>query len=114
MQLPTTTKPAALGAVVGAIGLAVIGFTWGGWMTAGKAAAAAADQAQTAVVAALLPICMQQAGVDPETAAKVALIKDAPSYQRSDLVMKSGWATMPGAADADRNVARACAEALSK
>lgn len=114
MDFPSSTKPAAMGAVAGAVALAIVGFTWGGWMTASKAAMAASNQSEAAVVAALLPICVQQAGADPNTVAKIAEIKGASSYQRSEMVTNAGWATMPGATGADRGVARACAEALTK
>ena len=38
MQAPAQLKPALWGAVGGAIALAIVGFTWGGWMTGGKSA----------------------------------------------------------------------------
>lgn len=34
-------------------------------------------------------------------------------YKRGEMLMDTGWATMPGAAEADRNVAKACMEALA-
>ncbi len=37
MQVPSETKPALWGAAGGAIALAIVGFTWGGWMTTGTA-----------------------------------------------------------------------------
>lgn len=40
MKFPPETKPALLGAVGGAIALAIYGFTWGGWVGAGTAEAA--------------------------------------------------------------------------
>ena len=33
MQIPTWVKPAVYGAGAGAVALAIIGFTWGGWVT---------------------------------------------------------------------------------
>jgi hypothetical protein len=46
-------KPACWGAAGGAIALAIIGFTWGGWVTGGHAK----TLADAAVTAALVPIC---------------------------------------------------------
>jgi hypothetical protein len=112
MNVPVWIKPALMGAVVGAIALAIVGFKFGGWMTAGKAAMAASDEANVQVVAALLPICMEQSGKDPKLDETIAKLKDAPSYQRADVVMKAGWATMPGATDANQQVAMACAGKL--
>ncbi len=37
MNIPIETKPALWGLAGGALALAVIGFTWGGWITAGTA-----------------------------------------------------------------------------
>ena len=35
MQVPAQVKPAAWGAVGGAIAAMIIGFAWGGWVTGG-------------------------------------------------------------------------------
>jgi hypothetical protein len=112
MNLPTWTKPSIVGAIVGAIAITVVGFGWGGWLTAGKADVAADTRANAAVVAALLPICIQQADQDPAFVARRANLEGAPSYQRSTMVMEAGWATMPGTTDANQRLARACAEQL--
>jgi len=37
MKLPIETKPALWGAACGAIALAIVGFSWGGWVTGKKA-----------------------------------------------------------------------------
>ena len=112
MNAPDWAKPAMMGAVAGAIGLSIVGFSWGGWMTAKTARDVANEQSRDEVVAALMPICVQQAGDDPAMAAKIAELKDAPTYQRTDIVTKAGWATMPGSTDTNRRVAQACAEKL--
>ena len=62
---------------------------------------------------ALVPICLEQSSQDPQVAATLAQLKDTNSYQRSDLLMKAGWATMPGSSDPNRDVARACMEKLA-
>jgi hypothetical protein len=33
--------------------------------------------------------------------------------KRGEMLMDTGWATMPGATEADRNVAKACMEVLA-
>jgi hypothetical protein len=73
----------------------------------------AADQARLEVVAALVPICIDQSSQDPQVVATLAQLRDASSYQRSDMLMKAGWATMPGSSDPNRQVARACMEKLA-
>ena len=106
-------KPGLYGAAVGAVALAIVGFSWGGWVTSGKAAEMAAGQAHIEVVAALVPICIEQSKQDPKGIDTLALIKNAGPYSRSDMLMKAGWATMPGSNDPNRTVASACVEKLS-
>ena len=55
------------GAAAGAIVLALVGFTWGGWYTAGGAA----KQAEAAVVVALLPQCAKDVMADATAAAEL-------------------------------------------
>ena len=113
MQTPEWLKPGLYGAACGAIALAVGGFSWGGWVTGGTARTMAADQSQAAVVAALSLICVDQSKRDPQLAARVEAIKAASSWNRGDLVMKNGWATMPGTTEGNSQVARDCAAKLS-
>src|SRR3954453_23121028 len=60
MNIPSYVKPTLWGAVAGAAALAVVGFSWGGWTTAGSAEKTAQTRANSAVVAALTPICLVQ------------------------------------------------------
>ncbi len=113
MQIPVQTKPAVWGAIGGAVALAIIGFSWGGWVTGGNAAQAANDSARTAVVAALAPICVVQFHDQADAAGKLAELKALSSYQRTDFIDKGGWATMPGSDASVKGVAFACAEILS-
>ena len=113
MNIPEWFKPGLKGAAVGAAALAIVGFTWGGWVTGGTAKEMASDQAKLEVVAALVPICIQQSSQDPQAVATLAQLKETNSYQRSDMLMKAGWATMPGSSEPNRNVAKACIKVLA-
>ncbi len=113
MNIPEWLKPALYGAAAGAAALAIVGFSWGGWVTGGTAKQMASDQARLEVVAALVPICMEQSKQDPQVVETLAQLKDTRSYQRSDMLMKVGWATMPGSSDPNRDVARACMDKLA-
>ena len=110
MQMPEWLRPGLYGAACGAIALAVVGFSWGGWVTDGKARQMAADQSRTDVVAALSLICVDQSTRDPQVVERVAAIRAASSWSRGDLVINNGWATMPGTTAANRQVAIACAD----
>src|SRR4051812_6258300 len=105
MQTQEWLRPGLYGAACGAIALAVVGFSWGGWVTGGTAKQLASDQSHSDVVAALSSICVDQSKRDPQLTERLALLKKASSYDRAEIVMKNGWATMPGTADANRQVA---------
>jgi hypothetical protein len=113
MQTPEWLRPGLYGAVCGAVALAIAGFSWGGWVTGGTARQMASDQARADVVAALSLICVDQSKRDPQMAERLAAIKTASSWNRGDLVLKNGWATMPGTAEGNSQVAKACAEKVS-
>jgi hypothetical protein len=55
------------GAVAGAGALAIVGFTWGGWVTARTAA----QQASAAVQTAMIPSCAKEVMADPAAAAEL-------------------------------------------
>lgn len=111
-KMPEQAKPMLTGAVLGAVALAIIGFTWGGWVTASTAQIQAKQQASSAVVAALAPICLANFRSDKESATQLIALKKASSWEQAAFVEKSGWATMPGAKSADTATARACAELI--
>ena len=71
------------------------------------------DEVRQDVVAALLPICMAQAAADPDNGARLSELKETRSDQRAEVLMKTGWATMPGSSEPDPNLAMLCAETLS-
>ena len=105
-------KPVLWGAVGGGVVLAIIGFTWGGWVTGGTAQQMAEESARKAVVARLAPICVEQFSQDSEKDQKLKELKEEGSWKRDDYVEKQGWATMPGEKEADSTVAVKCAELL--
>jgi hypothetical protein len=112
MTSPEWLKPGVYGALIGAVAIMIVGFSWGGWMTGGGARELAADQAHDEVIAALVPICLQISQDDPDRSAKLATITEATSYQRRDAVMEAGWATVPGTDTPSRDLAQACIEVL--
>ena len=115
MQIPTWTKPGITGAIIGAIATMVIGFSYGGWYTGSSAEGLAKQTADVAVIDALVPICVNQSKIDPDTNAKLGqLLAIKSSYEQRDFVIKSGWATMPATVDPNRDLASRCADALVK
>jgi hypothetical protein len=113
MNMPAHTKPWIQGAVIGAIALAIIGFSWGGWVTGGTAAKDSVAASHTAVVVALAPICVERFRSQPDAIVKADALLKTSTWERSSVIEKSGFATMPGSKMADSDVARACAEILA-
>ena len=113
MNTPDWLSPAIKGAVVGAAALAVVGFTWGGWVTGGTAREMATDQARLELITALVPICLEKSEQDPNVVATLAEMKEANFSRRSQLLMNAGWATMPGSSGPNRGVATECMKKLA-
>jgi hypothetical protein len=108
MTTPEWLKPGIYGAVIGAVFLGVVGFSWGGWMTGGSAEKMAMSRSRDAVTTALVPICLDLSMRDPGKAEKLATIKAADVYRRGQAVMDAGWATVPGDDQPNSDLARAC------
>ncbi len=112
MNIHKDIKSGIIGSVVGAGALAIVGFSWGGWVTGGDANRQADRYAEEQVVAALVPICIEQSKVDPDSVMLLDQLKSTNSYKRTDVVVDAGWATMPGAEKANRPVAIECASRI--
>ena len=116
MNIPVETKPVLWGAVGGAVALAIVGFSWGGWMTGGKADAAASMRADSAVVDALVPVCVAKFRRDAAVDANLVALKKVDSWSQGDFIEKGGWATVVDSKATARMslVAKACGEFLTK
>src|SRR6266511_3845442 len=55
MHVPQWLKPACWGVVVGALGIMILGFAWGGWVLGSTAERMATDRADGAATAVLAP-----------------------------------------------------------
>jgi hypothetical protein len=76
----------------------VIGFSWGGWALGSTANRLAAEQANTAVVAVLTPICVEKFLQNGDAQANLAALREISSnWQQGQYLEKGGWATRPGA-----------------
>ena len=115
MNIPVETKPVLWGLVGGAIAAAIVGFTWGGWVTGSKAETEATQRANAAVVVALAPVCVERFQRAPDVSANLAALKKADSWSQGDFIEKGGWATPQGSKAPDQlsAVAKACATLLT-
>lgn len=99
-------------AIGGAIVIAIIGFSWGGWVTSGTANRTAEEMAEDAVANRLAPICVAQFNQDSEKTQKLRKLEETDNWKRADYIEKQGWATMPGEEKPDSKVAEACVKLL--
>jgi hypothetical protein len=114
MRVPQWVKPAVWGAVVGAVGIMIIGFSWWGWTLGSTAEGMAKERAEAAVTAVLTPICVASFLGQPDAAMKLAEFQKTSSWQQSQFIEKGGWATVAGSKTPNSPVARACADQLTK
>ena len=113
MNMPTNTKPWIQGAVVGAIALAIVGFTWGGWVTGGTAAKNAAATSHDAVVAALAPICVERFRARSDAVVRTADLLKTRGWDRGGILETGGYAALSDSSAVDSDVATACAKILA-
>jgi hypothetical protein len=112
MKTPAELKPALWGAVTGAVVLAVVGFTRGGWVTGAKAREMMKTNSDAAVVSALAPICAEKFKAAADAPTQLEALKKLASYEQGSFVEKGGWATMPGDATILSGLGRSCATLL--
>jgi hypothetical protein len=88
-------KPGIWGAVIGVIGIMILGFWAFGWMLGSKAEDMAKDRASDAVAVALGPVCAAKFFAQSDAPAKLAELKKLTTdYAQRDFVDKGGWATV--------------------
>src|SRR5205807_8265439 len=106
-------KPGIWGAVIGAAAISVVGFSPFGWTLGSTAERMAKEQAQSAVVAVLAPICVEKFQHQADAAAKLVEFKKvSSSWDRRSIIEKGGWATMAGTDAPSSAVVTACADRL--
>ena len=95
--------------------MAIVGFTWGGWVTGGRAETDATQRANGAVVSALAPVCVEKFQRTADAPVNLIALKKVDSWSQGDFVEKGGWATMPGSHTPEQvsAVAKACALLLA-
>ena len=107
------TKTVAFWAWVASIVVTmIIGFTWGGWVTAGTARKMADVIGEDAVAKRLAPMCVVQFKQDGKKDQKLKELKATGTWEKTEYVKKQGWATMPGEKEADGKVADECVKLL--
>jgi len=113
MKVPVWIKPAVWGAIFGAVGIMIVGFSWMGWNLGNTTRRLVAEGSESAVTAALTPFCVANYMKQPGAARQLALLReDTSSYTQRDIIEKAGFATMPGNKEPSSGLATACEIAL--
>jgi hypothetical protein len=96
------------GLICGAIVAMIIGFAWGGWVTAGTNQKMSSE----AVLASQAAICVAQYIKEPNSQQKLQEYEAVESYKRYEFIEKGGWDKMPGQKEASTGVSGACVAGL--
>lgn len=113
MTFPEWTKPSVYGALVGAIAVSTLGFSWGGWTTSSSAQDMADSFAAEQVTLAMVPVCLGLSKADAERGQILATLRESSGFQRRNAMMETGWATLPGTDAPSRDLADACLAELA-
>src|SRR5436189_1804598 len=108
IETAAKTKYGVWGLICGAVIAMILGFSWGGWTTAGTTQA----MAKEAVLSSQSAICVAQFMKQPKPDEKLKALGEVSNWQRPEVIEKGGWDKMPGQDKADSAVARACANGL--
>lgn len=115
MKISDKTKDIAMGAVGGAVALAMVGYSWDFFLTPGEAETMAVQRANQAVGMALAPFCAEKFRRDSDATAKLIQLKKMDQWQRAGFIEQGGWAKTSGEStpnSAESAVSAACAEML--
>jgi hypothetical protein len=96
------------GLICGVIIAIVIGFAWGGWVTASTNQKMSGE----AVLASQAAICVAQYVKEPNSQEKLKEFGAIDSYKRYEFIEKGGWDKMPGQKEAVSGVSGACVAGL--
>ena len=118
MRLPPISHRKSLtrrlqGGALGAVATLIIGFYWGGWVTGGTSREMARKSADTALVAALAPICVDKFQNSDEAAENLLALKKVSVWRQGTFISNGGWAAMPDGGAISTAVADACAAKLT-
>jgi hypothetical protein len=109
---PTKTMLFWFGAVC-AIATMIVGFSWGGWVTGGTAAAQATTAADGARANLAAAYCVTEFKRDPAEATQLVSLNKIDHWDRASFITKGGWTTLPGTKDPVSGAAELCSQQLA-
>lgn len=91
----------------------IVGFTAGGWTTAGTATKMAKDSAIKARAELVANLCVEKFITASDASANLAKLKETSSYQRDTFISDGGWVKMAGLEKDAPGAADLCADRLA-
>src|SRR5690606_29127271 len=88
----------------------VVGFTAGGWVTAGTAAQQVENSTEQAVATLAANICANRFLAAPDAQHQVALLKEVDSWKQDSFIEEGGWVTFANMKEPITGAADLCAE----
>ena len=90
MRVPQWVKPGVWGAVIGAVAMMIIGFSWWGWTLSSTAEHLATERANAAVVALLTPVCVDSFMKQPNAMAKLTEFHHTAAWRQTEFIERAG------------------------
>jgi hypothetical protein len=104
-----------MGAVAGGIVFAIVGFSWGGWVTGGSAAERAEEAAAQGRTDLAAAICVESFLADENAREHLAALKDeTSSFRQRDIIEEGGWAMMPNRDETARATVTLCTRMIAE
>ncbi|KWV54803.1 hypothetical protein AS026_38225 [Rhizobium altiplani] len=101
--------------LVGASALTmVLGFTWGGWTTSGRAGVMTDIAVRDARADLVASVCVHNFVTANDAADNLKSLKAKSSWERDDFIKEGGWATIAGIDETVTNATDDCADQLMK
>ncbi|AWM29317.1 hypothetical protein AOX55_00006542 (plasmid) [Sinorhizobium fredii CCBAU 25509] len=92
----------------------IVGFTAGGWTTAGRASLMTDRAVRMARAELISDICVHNFVAAPNAAENLKALKSKSSWEQDDFIENGGWAVVDGLSKSVPNAANTCADALVK
>lgn len=92
----------------------VVGFTWGGWTTTGRARVMTDIAVRGARANLVAGVCVHNFVTASDAADNLKTLQAKSSWQRDDFIKEGGWAKIAGIDDTVTNATDACADKLMK
>ena len=90
----------------------VVGFTWGGWTTAGRAGTMADLAVRQARAVLISNVCVHNFVSAPDAAQNLVELKSKSSWEQDNFIEEGGWAVVAGLSKPVPDAADTCADAL--